>query len=416
LVVSADFCIFVQATKCAKIMQHLSEIQARDRLLELYDAAPYPDSQSGKTQQNNPLLTHWINAVHGFQKPILAADSRILVAGCGSGAEAFVLAKLYPKANIVGIDFSARSIEKAKKTAAEQGFDNLIFEVADLMDDWASRYDLFDFILCYGVADYVLDPALLLQNFAKSLSPKGIIYIACNSPHHPAHRIRQAFAALNIPPNTFTDSPQQRDLLQLVAQLMGNDAKIFGLGEAQKSYLDVDIFPPIAHHLSIDDWLKNAQKAGLHFSASMDAIWGLSDIADAQLPMLYNLNKADLSLWLLKLYQRPAMQLLFSREPKAAPNFTDLAALWQWKPRIDACLSALPDLQDDPNKPLNITLRFEGIADFVIYSNAYDLAVLRRCDGLHTLAEILADIPAQGDLDSLLACLFRAYHYGLLSD
>lgn len=398
-------------------MQNLQEIENRDRLLALYEAAPYPDCLEGRSQQNNLLLTHWINAVYGFATPILSNDSRILVAGCGSGAEVLVLAKLYPQAIIVGIDFSERSIAKAKTMAQDSGFDNLTFEVADLMaTDWISRYPPFDFVLCYGVADYVLDPSLLLQNLNLCLADKGLIYLVCNSPYHPAGRIREAFAALGIPPEAFEDTPNQRALLQLLSQLMGADAKILGLGNAPKAYLNVDIFPPIAHHLSIDTWLQHAQKAGLCFAGSMEAPLGLLNVTDAQLPLLFALDKAALSVWMLKIYQRPGMQLLFCRQKQNEPSFANIETLWQWKPRLDACLGVLPDLEGDPLKARNITLRFEGMMDFVIYSNAYDLAVLRRCNGSLTLAEIKADIGIQGDLQSMLACLFRAYHYGLLSN
>jgi SAM-dependent methyltransferase len=397
-------------------MEETTEEQRRNKLLALYDAAPYPDCLGGNTQQNNPLLTHWINAANGFAAPVLANDSHILVAGCGTGAEAFVLAKLYPQARIVGLDFSAPSIEKAKTSAQENGFVNITFAVADLMAaDWWAAYPEFDFVLCYGVADYVLDPALLLQHFAQCLSEKGLIYIACNSEYHPAMRIRAAFAQLDIEPDNFVDSDEQRALLQLVAQVMGADAKIADLGKAAKAYLDIDIFPPIAHHNSIEKWVDDAQKAGLRFAGSANAASGLLSVSDSQIPMLYSLDKADLSRWFLKLTQPPAMQLLFCRQAKNEPNFANLDALWQWRPRLDACLHGLPDLADNANAPLSITLRFENTADFVIYSNAYDLAVLRRCDGSRTLAEIREEIAVEGNSNSLLACLFRAFHYGLLS-
>lgn len=396
--------------------QDPTALENRDRLRALYDAAPYPHCLDGRSQQNNLLLPHWINAVHGFDRPVLSPNSRILVAGCGTGAEVLVLANLYPQASIVGIDFSERSIALARELADRSGFEHLRFEVVDLMDsDGMSRYASFDFILCFGVADYVVDPALLLQNLAACLSDKGLMYLVCNSPHHPAHRIRQAFAQLGQSPETFDDTPDQRNLLQLTTQLMGSDAKIFGLGNAAKAYLKVDIFPPIAHHLSIDTWLNHAQQAGLCFAGAMEAPLALAQVSDAQLPLLYGLDKAALSVWMLKLCQRAAMQLLFSRQAAPAPSFTDLDRLGQWKPRLDACLGVLPDLEGDPFRARNITLRFEAGTEFVIYSNAYDLAVLRRCNGQRTLADIRTEIGVVGDEASLLACLYRAYQYGLLA-
>ena len=389
--------------------------QERERMLALYDEAPYPEVLEGRIPQNNPLLSHWINAATGSKKLTLGPNSNLLVAGCGSGAEVFMLAELFPEATVLGVDFSERSIERAKEKAKSSTLSNLRFEVADLMSlDWFNDHAPFDFILCYGVADYVLDTDMLMQNLAACLSTDGLICMTVNSPHHPAGRIRAAFSALGIAPEEFEDSPKQRALLQLLDQLMGADAKLLGLGNAPSAYLNVDIFPPIAHHDSIEVWCARAQAVGLSFSGSMDALMGLLQVTDAQLPLLYPLNKADLSLWMAKLYQRPGMQLLFSCQAAEAPNFVDLELLWHWKPKLDSCLGLLPDLEGDPNQPRNLTLRFDGLPDFVLQSTAYDLALLRRCDGRHSLAEIMAMIPAEGDLESLRACLYRGYQYGLL--
>lgn len=389
------------------------------RIQALYDSAPYPDCLEGNRMgQSNVLLTHWINAASGFERPALSNHSRILVAGCGTGAEAFVLHQLYPEAEILGIDFSQRSIALARQSALHYDTDKLRFEVEDLMmPDWCSRHKGFDFVLCYGVADYVLDPALLLLHLSRCMSERGLLYMVCNSPYHPAGRIRQAFAGLGIQPGDFEDDPKQRSLLEIIDTLMGATAQIAGLGKAPKAYLKVDIFPPLAHHLPIDAWLLHAERAGLHFCGSMDAPLGLLKLSDAQLPLLYSLDKAALSLWMIRLCQYPGMQLLFGRNRCEQACFTQPELLGQWKPRLDACLGALPDLEPgtDPNKARNITLRFQGMMDFVLYSTAYDLAVLKRCDGRRSLSEIRAEIPAEGYTDSLLACLFRAYHYGLLA-
>lgn len=389
--------------------------QSRDRMLALYDAAPYPEVLQSSLPQTTALLSHWINAVSAYGTPALSNSSKILVAGCGSGAEVFMLANLFPEAKVVGIDFSERSIAKAKELALTSTLSNISFEVADLMSADCKSYDSMDFILCHGVADYVSDPGILMQTLAGCLSEEGVIYMTANSPYHPAGRIRDAFSALGIPPEAFTDSPDQRLLLQLITQLMGTDAKLLGLGTAPKAYLDVDIFPPIAHHDSMETWCRHAEEAGLYFSGSMDAPIGLLQLSDEQLPMLYKLGKAELSQWLANIYQRPGMQLLFSRKNLNEPNF-ELPALWDWHPRLDACLGLLPELDEDPNQLRSLTLRFQGLPDFVINSTAYDLEILRRCEGKLSLGQIRKSLAVDGNTDSLVACLYRAYHYGLLSD
>jgi trans-aconitate methyltransferase len=42
--------------------------------------------------------------------------------GCGHGASTILLAKAFPKSTFVGIDYHDRSIEWARKAAAEAGF------------------------------------------------------------------------------------------------------------------------------------------------------------------------------------------------------------------------------------------------------------------------------------------------------
>ncbi|MCP4440973.1 MAG: class I SAM-dependent methyltransferase [Aureispira sp.] len=388
----------------------------RNRLRDLYDAAPYPEVLEDTMSQGTPLLEHWINAVLGKNGPALHPKANILVAGCGSGAEAITLAQQFPAATIVGVDFSAQSIKRAQALLDSTNLPNLNFEVADLTTmERSKNYKPFDFVLCHGVADYVLDTSAFMRTLASCTAPYGVIYMTVNSPHHPAERIRNAFSVLGISPASFSDTPDQRKLLQLMAKLMGDTAGIDGLANVPKAYLDIDVFAPIAHHDSIEGWRQQAEDAGLHFCGSMDALVGLTELTDEQLPLLYRLGRPELSEWMVRLRQRPGMQLLFSPYKLTEPVFDQGDTIWDWKPKLAACVGTLPTLVHEPNKAMPVTLRFQGLPDFVIHSTAYDLEVLRRCNGTHSLAEILKAIPVQGNLVALRACLFRAYHLGILA-
>jgi len=397
-------------------MKQTPDTSDRDRLRELYDAAPYPESLAGNMPQGTPLITHWINAAVAPAQPALHPKANILVAGCGSGTEALELARQYPQAQVVGVDFSPRSIARAQAQAEAANCANLRFEVADLTETkWAEKYPSFDFILCHGVADYVLDPAALLQTLSNCLTTNGVLFMTANSPHHPAERIRTAFAALGYSATAFSDTPKQRALLQLTDQLMGEEAGIQGIGQAAKAYLDVDVFAPIAQHDSINTWCLRAKEAGLHFCGSMDAPVGLSQLSDEQLPLLYSLGRPALSIWMANLRQRPGMQLLFSRRPLQAPAF-DKESLWEWQPKLASCVGTLPEFSGAPSRSRPITLRFQGLPDFVIYTTAYSLEVLRQCDGQKSLQALLNKLDIAGDQDHLRACLFRGYHFGVLTD
>jgi ubiquinone/menaquinone biosynthesis C-methylase UbiE len=62
----------------------------------------------------------------------LSGCTRVLDAGCGSGAMARAIARAAPQAEVVGIDREERYIDFARRKAAQDGLNNLRFEVADV--------------------------------------------------------------------------------------------------------------------------------------------------------------------------------------------------------------------------------------------------------------------------------------------
>ena len=89
--------------------------------------------------------------------PVLTADQRakgrgrnILIAGCGTGHEALIMATRYPKARILGIDLSVPSLAYGKQKAAEFDIGNVEFMQADILDLEALGQQ-FDLITCSGV-------------------------------------------------------------------------------------------------------------------------------------------------------------------------------------------------------------------------------------------------------------------------
>ena len=74
-----------------------------------YDRRPYPGAEPGIVAGKGGSLPSlkWIQAIGRPGRP---KPERVLVAGCGTGAEAFVLRRQLPKAEIVAVDFSPRSM------------------------------------------------------------------------------------------------------------------------------------------------------------------------------------------------------------------------------------------------------------------------------------------------------------------
>src|SRR3954466_4007680 len=137
-----------------------------------YDRLPYPAVKKAKRFRTIWRIAPmgWIEAM--WRRPA-GLPRRILVAGCGTGNEAFALHKSFPKASIVGIDFSARSIAIARDLQ-KRFFPkvDLRFFQADITNRNLDKTTggKFDFISCHGVLSYLEQPERAIAAVAKCLS------------------------------------------------------------------------------------------------------------------------------------------------------------------------------------------------------------------------------------------------------
>jgi len=101
-------------------------------------------SYLGKSKFNflhEDLIAEWLTKLHGDKKP-----KRILDIGTGPGFSAFVLAELYPEAEIVAIDLSAPYIRMARKWQELRNLPNIQFYQANAEDMSWLESESFDFI------------------------------------------------------------------------------------------------------------------------------------------------------------------------------------------------------------------------------------------------------------------------------
>ena len=384
---------------------------------KMYDHAPFPASLGGERGAGIPLITDWINSTVMPSGKSLFDGARILIAGCGSGAEALEMAMKFPNASILGIDFSKPSIDWANTYMAATSYKNVAFQVVDLMDTVCMKgLGTFDFVLCHAVADYVMDPSLLLKNLAYCLREHGAIYMSVNSPRHPAKRIQSAFSHIFFNTTYNHKDTTHREALSIISNIMGSSNPLVGLTQSSEAYLQVDIFPPVCHHTSLDQWINWAQEHDLTFGGSLDAIYGLVHIADQQLSYLLSMDRSTLSRWMAPLLNATSYQMIFTR--KQTDHFIsckDDTFFESARPVLSSSLGALPQLNRDKMFDLMpVTLRFQNFPDLVIACNAIELEVLRQCNGTKTLREILDQLPVKIDEGKLCYTLFKAYHYGIL--
>ena len=116
------------------------------------------------------LLDHILPLVPGL-KDRLASGIQVLDVGCGSGRALNLLAREFPQSRFTGFDISEAAIANARSQAAEQGLDNLRFEVVD-----ASKIEdseAYDLITAFDAVHDQADPAAVLAGISRALKADG---------------------------------------------------------------------------------------------------------------------------------------------------------------------------------------------------------------------------------------------------
>ena len=108
-------------------------------------------------------------------------DRSILVAGCGT-TQAAHYALRWPRAEVVGIDVSAKSIAFTQALKHKHALDNL--EVRQLAVERAGELRRgFDHIVCTGVLHHLPDPDAGLRALREVLEPSGAINVMVYAPY-----------------------------------------------------------------------------------------------------------------------------------------------------------------------------------------------------------------------------------------
>jgi hypothetical protein len=116
------------------------------------------------------LVPSWIPALDGVQAK-LADGARVADVGCGLGSTSVLLAQAYPNSTVVGSDYHARSVELARKRAAEAGVgDRVAFEEADAQAFSGRNYDL---VMMFDCLHDMGDPLGAARHVRQSLAEDG---------------------------------------------------------------------------------------------------------------------------------------------------------------------------------------------------------------------------------------------------
>jgi SAM-dependent methyltransferase len=155
------------------------------------------------------LVSSWIPAVAGLHER-LAAGLRVADVGCGLGASTRILAETYPASTIRGYDSHVRSIELARKTAADDGLaERCEFSVARAQDFPGTGHGL---VTTFDCLHDMGDPIGAARHIRESLDPDGVWLIvepfaggSVAENLNPVGRMYYAFSAFLCVPHAISE-------------------------------------------------------------------------------------------------------------------------------------------------------------------------------------------------------------------
>lgn len=104
---------------------------------------------------------------------------RLLDFGCGSGASSFILARMFPNTEIVGIDLDENSISLAHERAKYYQYKNLSFLCSPDTKSLPDSIGKFDYVLLSAVFEHLLpdERVPVLSQIWSLLNPNGVLFI-----------------------------------------------------------------------------------------------------------------------------------------------------------------------------------------------------------------------------------------------
>jgi SAM-dependent methyltransferase len=392
-----------------------------DQVRQIYERRPYPFGNDKALKRRTwGLIPEWVDAL-GRSEARNFAPRRVLVAGCGDGTEAFNLRRQFPRAEIVAVDFSVRSLAIARRLQRRAGeMRRIRFVAADLADRRlpARLGGGFDLITCHGVLSYISQPVRALKNFARCLTPEGILYLGVNGSAHVSTRLRQALPGLGFDLNHFRDSPHLRRALRLCDAILVADG-LPGISAHPAGYLAGDVFGALNQSLALSQWVSLGRRAGLSFRGNWASLSQFRKMAEDDFyAHLIPRSRAQVASFLEQLAPSQFHRLLFSRAPDVNPPWESRARLLKWTiARTRLYEIKLPK----PGKMVRDRLRAFTIASPVLklstewHMPEWELELLRCADRGLSLASLLAKIPLSVPFPELRKQLYLLYQLGIIN-
>ncbi|MFZ0213136.1 MAG: class I SAM-dependent methyltransferase [Candidatus Acidiferrales bacterium] len=119
----------------------------------------------------NFLTSMWLPAISGLVEK-LQRGAAVADVGCGCGQSTIAMAKAYPKSKVLGIDFHAPSIKRAKSLAKNAKLKNVKFLRAAAHE--IPKDKKFDLICSFDCIHDMVDPKATLKAIHGALADDGV--------------------------------------------------------------------------------------------------------------------------------------------------------------------------------------------------------------------------------------------------
>lgn len=193
----------------------------------MYESSPYP-------RWTKPCI---VNPVGSFSQALaldgvsglphdraIDVNTRILVAGCGSGQHSMLSGSRYRPANVTAVDLSLSSLAYAVRKTRECGLTNVNYLHGDLLDvqHLGHRFDLVESV---GVLHHMEEPMRGWKALVDVLQPGGIMKIGLYSrrARETIFELRKHYAQEGVIPGQDDVRAIRRDI---IARANGGDAKL----------------------------------------------------------------------------------------------------------------------------------------------------------------------------------------------
>lgn len=150
--------------------------EPKDKIISYYD-------QFSEKQEKTGINSRHLSILDKVMSAGLKAHHRVLEVGCGIGTVSSLIAGQVKKGEVLAVDISPESIDKAK--VIWKGFDNLKFEVSD-MSDFHKANQTFDFFIFPDVLEHIpVDQhQRLFQNIQEHSHQDSVIFIHIPAPRY----------------------------------------------------------------------------------------------------------------------------------------------------------------------------------------------------------------------------------------